>query len=82
METMSVEAASRESVLGLHQALAGYRADLREPDGGPPCIEIEMRGSDRELVEVLNAIEEYITQRSCGPARLMLNGRKYTLHAR
>jgi hypothetical protein len=32
-------------------------------------------------VEVLNAIEDYVTQRAAGPARLAFNGHKYALHA-
>jgi hypothetical protein len=82
MQTLSIEAASPESAHGLYEALADFSADLRETDDGRRYVDVELRGSDREIVDVLNAIEDYITRRSCGPALVGLDGRKYTIHGR
>ncbi len=81
MRNITIEAATPESALGLYQALAGFRAELRETEDGRRFIDVELRGGDREVVDVLNAVEDYVTRRSDGPARVALNGRTYALHA-
>ena len=81
MQTITIEAASPESALALYHALAGFRAELRESEDGRRFIDVELGRGDREIVDVLNALEDYVTHRNDGPARVELNGRKYMLHA-
>lgn len=81
MQTLTIEAATPDSALALHQALSGFRAELRVTDDGRSYVEVALGQSDREIVEVLNAIEDYVTQRAAGPARIGLNGHTYALHA-
>lgn len=81
MQTITIEAATPESALALCEALADFRAELRESDDGRRFIDIDLSGGDREIVEVLNAVEAYVTRRNDGFARVALDGRKYTLHA-
>ena len=81
MNKITIEAATPESALALHRALAGFRAELRESDDGRRYIDIELSGGDREIVEVLNAVEDYVTHRNDGPALVALDGRVYTRHA-
>lgn len=81
MQTITIEGATPESALALYQALACFRADLRETDDGRSFIDVELRAGDREIVDVLNAVEDYVTHRHDGPARLAFNGHDYTLHA-
>jgi hypothetical protein len=80
MQTLTIRAATRESAIGLYESLSGFRTELVETDDGRHYIEIELGRGDREIVDVLNAIEQYVTQRNTGPARIELNGRDYTLH--
>jgi hypothetical protein len=56
MLTITIEAATRESAVALSKALAEFRAELRESDGRR-FIDVEL-GGDREIVEVLNAVED------------------------
>lgn len=81
MNTLTIEAATPESALALHRAPAGFRAELRESADGQCFVDIELRGGDREIVAVLNAVEDYVTHRNDGPALAALDGRVYTLHA-
>ena len=82
MQTITIEAATPESAAGLYEALSDFRVDLRETDDGRRYVEVDLRRDDREIVDVLNAIEDYVTHRACGPARVEFNGRSYALHAR
>lgn len=81
MNTITIEAATPESALALYQALAGFDPELRESDDGRRYIDVELRGGDRKIVEVLNAVEDYVTHRNDGPARVEFGGRDYVLHA-
>jgi hypothetical protein len=81
MQTLTIEAATPDSAFALHEALSGFRAELRVTDEGKSYVGVTLGQSDREIVEVLNAIEDYVMQRATGPARIALNGRKYVLHA-
>lgn len=81
MNKITIEAATPESALALYQALAGFRAELRESDDGRRYVDIELTGGDRAIVEVLNAVEDYVTQRNDGPALVALDDRIYALHA-
>jgi len=81
MQTLTVEAATPDSALALYEALSGFRAELRATEDEHSYVEVTLGQSDREIVEVLNAIEDYVTHRATGPARVGLNGRKFALHA-
>jgi hypothetical protein len=37
-------------------------------------------GGDREIVDALNALERYVTERGTEPARITLSGRTYSMH--
>lgn len=80
MQTLTIEAASRESAQGLHDALAAFRVQLWEGKDGTCRVEVTLGAGDREIVEVLNAIEAYVTARHAGAAHIKLNGHDYTLH--
>ena len=81
MRNITIEAATPESALALDEALAVFRAELRAGDDGRHLVDVELRAGDREIVEVLNAVEDYVTRRDDGPARVAIDGRGYTLHA-
>lgn len=81
MNTITIEAATPESALALYEALADFGAELRASEDGRRFIDVELRGSDRKIVDVLNAVEDYVTRRNDGPARIELGGHTYTLYA-
>ena len=76
---MTVSAATPESARALHTALSEFRTKLVELDAESYQVEIALLG-DAEIVAVLGALEEYVTTRRDGPARIGLEGRTYTLH--
>jgi hypothetical protein len=80
MQKLAIEAATRESARDLLAALSAFRASLLESDQGPCRVEVTLGRGDREIVELLNAIEQYVTDRNVGAARIQLNERTYTIH--
>jgi hypothetical protein len=79
VETLTIQAASRGSAQAMLAALSEFGAGS-DRDHGRCEVVVNLRGSDREIVTVLNALEAYVTQRARGPARLELNGRSYVMH--
>ena len=62
-------------------ALSAFRAELLESaEGYEIVVTLGMDGKgDDEVVALLNALAEYITARSTGPARIELGGRSYVM---
>lgn len=80
MESLVIHAASRESAEGFCSALSGFGATLIEGENGRLQVEIPVEPSNKKILEALNALEAYVSSRGDGPARLDLDGRRYTLH--
>ena len=81
METLRIRPRSRESAQGMLAALSEFSAELLESgDGYEIVVTLGMDGrGDEEIVALLNALEQYITARSSGPARIELGGRSYVM---
>ena len=79
MDRLTIHAASPESGHAMLAALSGFRAELLQSSDGCQVVVTLGRG-DTEIAAVLNALEEYVTERSRGPARVELNGRVYVMH--
>jgi hypothetical protein len=82
MQTLTIEAASAASARGMIDALSEFRASLVVDETGRNKVVVELGADDREIGGVLNALEQHVTERAEGPARLELEGREYTLHPR
>jgi hypothetical protein len=83
MQSLTIEAATPDTAFALRDALSEFRAELRVTVDGRSYVEVTLGQSDLEIVEVLNAIEDYVTQRAAGLAgreRIAFNGRKHALH--
>jgi hypothetical protein len=83
MQTLTIEAVTPDSAFSLRDALSGFRSELRVTEDGRSYVKVTLGQSDLEIVEVLNAIEDYVTQRAAGLAggeRIASNGPKYALH--
>ena len=80
MQTLTIKAKDMESAQGFVTGLASFNAELRATDDGCYLVEITFGGPDREIIAVLNALEEYVTVRSQEPAEVALAGRTYELH--
>jgi hypothetical protein len=80
VQTLAIEAASRDSALDFYEALSAFDVQLWAAEEGTCRVEVSLGESEREITDVLNAIERYVTERHAGAARIKLNGRNYTLH--
>jgi hypothetical protein len=79
MEALVIHTVSLESARGYVAALTEFDAKLIEGENGRHQVEIPL-GNGQEIVAALNALEEYVTHRDDGPARLEMNGRRYALY--
>lgn len=80
MDSLVIHAISRESAEGFCAALADLQPKLITERGGRYRVEITLGGSDTKIGQALSRLEEYVSARGDGPARLNLGGRDYTLH--
>ena len=80
MQTLTIKAVSLESAQGFLDGLAGFPAQLREDEPGVYTVEVTMGSTNQEIVQVLNALENYVTHRGEGPAEVGILGRSYKLH--
>ena len=79
MERITIHATSAESAQALHQALRKFRTELVESDRGLR-LEIQLERGFGEALEVLYALEQYVTKRARVPAQVELDGFAYTMH--
>jgi hypothetical protein len=79
VEKLTIHAASPASGRAMLAALSGFRAELLESADGCEVV-VSLGRDDSEIVAVLNALEQHITERASGPARIDLNGRSYFMH--
>ena len=78
METLTIHAASDRSAREMLDALNDFPAELvRDGDG---CMVVVDLGGDAQIAAVLNALQEYVTQRAAGVAHVEFNGTKYVMH--
>jgi hypothetical protein len=80
VQTLTIKAKSLESAQGFVTGLASFNAELRATDDGSYLVEIPLGGPDREIIAVLNALEDYVTNRSQERIEVALAGRTYELH--
>jgi hypothetical protein len=81
MRSLIVEAKSLTSASELCEALAEFKPDLTGNEADGYFVLIPLRGPDRHVLAVLDAIQNYIESRSDGPARVELDGQRYTMHS-
>jgi len=81
MEKLRIHPRSRESAQAMVAALSGFHAELVESaEGYEVAVTLGRDGrGDDEIVAVLKALEQYVTARASGPARLELGGRSYVM---
>jgi hypothetical protein len=80
MQSLTIHAATAYSAQAVAAALSHFHSESVEVDGHYE-VTVTLGGRDREIVDVLNALELYVTERANGPAHIEFEGREYTLHA-
>jgi hypothetical protein len=79
MQLLTIDAASRESANGFLMALAAFEPKLVEAEGRYQ-VKVALSGSDRDILRVLRALEDHVTERGGGPAKVQFDEHSYTLH--
>jgi hypothetical protein len=83
MDKFTIHPLSRESARGMLAALSGFHAELLESAEGCELVVTLGRNGrdDGEIVAVLNALLQYVSERGGRPARMELSGRAYLIGA-
>jgi hypothetical protein len=76
MEKLRIYAASPESARAMLAALSPFGAEL---DGWREVV-IPLGRRDRQIVAVLNALEQHVTERADGPALVEIGRQSYAMH--
>jgi hypothetical protein len=79
METLTIRAANQESAREFCAALADFETELEQADTGTTLVRVTFKGSNREIIAVLRALEECVSRRG-DPAVVGLGSETYTLH--
>src|SRR5262245_66623261 len=77
MQTMMIHAASAESAREILAALSPFEAKLVDM-GDKHMVVVDLR-RDAQIVGVLNALQQYVTERGDGAAQLDFNGQRYVM---
>ena len=80
IEAITIETATPASAQGLYAALSRFRTDLIEAEDGGQQVRVKLGRKNREMVGVLDAIDDYFSRRSeRPPVRITFGGRSYAL---
>jgi hypothetical protein len=74
-----IEAPTLPVAHGLYSALSEFHPELGGDGKNGYRVTVEM-GTERQLAGVLGGIQAYVSVRDEGPARVDLDGRRYTFH--
>ena len=84
MQRLTIEAATHLSAQGLYSALSVFDPELTTDDGGACFVTVDL-GSDRQVVEVLDAVQRFVDTRAEGAAMnsliVAVNEKRYRLNA-
>jgi hypothetical protein len=80
MQRFTVHAATAYSARAIAAALSQFDSEWAPVDDHYEVM-VRLAGGDREVVDVLNALELYVAERKNGPAHIDFAGREYTLNA-
>ena len=82
MRAITIEAKSLDSARDLCDSLSSFSPELTGSEEDGYSVSVELGSSDSQIIAVLDRLEEHVAERANGPARVELDGRRYTLHAR
>jgi hypothetical protein len=80
MESLVIHAASRQSAEAFRSALSEFDPQLIVGENGRCQVEVPVGRNNQKILAALSALEAYVSTRADGPARLDLDGQRYTLH--
>jgi len=80
MRALTIQAGPLPVALGLYNALSEFHPELTGDDSEGYRVTVELRSDDARLA-VLEGVQAHVTARDNGPARVELEGHRYTFHA-
>jgi hypothetical protein len=81
MRSITIEAKSVGSAQRIHGALSDFQPELSGSEDEGYRVSVALGSYERRLLDILNAIERYVTESASDPARIAVAGRRYTIHA-
>ena len=81
MRAITVEAESVGPARSLYNALIAFHPELSGSEDEGYRVSVELGTSESRILDVLGAIEEYVTEANSGPASIDVGGRRYTMYA-
>ena len=81
MRAITVEAESVGPARSLYNALIAFHPELSGSEDEGYRVSVELGTSESRILDVLSAIEEYVTEANSGPASIDVGGRRYTMFA-
>jgi hypothetical protein len=75
---LTINARSLGSAVGFFVALSRFHPEAAEHEDGTYSVAVAL-GSDTDIVAVLHALAQHVTARGDGPARVELDGRRYSM---
>lgn len=81
MQSLTIHAASPSTGRAILTALSAFETEMLQDGDGHCEVAVRLGRDDSEVVAVLNALEQYVTERANGPARVDFNGRRYVMYA-
>jgi hypothetical protein len=80
MRGITIDAKSLESAQALYDALSTFGPQLTGSRDKGYRVTIDLANSDRQIIAILDALEKHVRQQGSGPARVEVDGRRYTMH--
>jgi hypothetical protein len=81
MRAITVEAESVGPARSLYNALIAFHPELSGSEDEGYSVSVELGTSESRILDVLSAIEDYVTEASSGPTSIEVGGRRYTMYA-
>ena len=81
MRAITVEAESVGPARSLYNALIAFHPELSGSEDEGYRVSVELGTSESRILDVLGAIEDYVTEANSGPASIDVGGRRYTMLA-
>jgi hypothetical protein len=80
MRVITAGARSLYAAHGLYSALSEFHPELNGIEDDGYRVSIELGSSDRRIIAVLDILDEYVTERASGPARVEVDGHPHVMH--
>ena len=81
MRAITVEAESVGPARSLYNALIAFHPELSGTENEGYSVSVELGTSESRILDVLSAIEEYVTEATRSHANVEVDGRPYTMYA-